>query len=135
MIHKRVAYGSIELWYHKDENENVILAPLEHYSADGQLLANPFLALAFAVIKEDGNIWRWGKVIGRESDLIDRPDPPRHVPERIRDVTCPQCKQPFELSWMLEGMKPWTLRISDCPSGGIYGVSIECPHCNYEEEL
>ena len=51
------------------------------------------------------------------------------IPARVRDVVCPQCKHPFELTWGT------TLRVRGCPSGGIYDVSIECPTCDYTEPL
>ena len=72
--------------------------------------------------------------------------------DRVRDVVCPQCSKPFRLCWndyttvdpdlQFETRDsgrpthhPETLRISDCPSGGVYNVAVHCPHCNYEEEL
>ena len=55
--------------------------------------------------------------------------------ERLRDVTCPQCKKPFELNWNDYSDRKQTLILRGCPSGGIYDVSIECPHCDYHEDL
>jgi ssDNA-binding Zn-finger/Zn-ribbon topoisomerase 1 len=57
------------------------------------------------------------------------------IPEAIKDVTCPQCKKDFKLKWNSSYDEVATLVIRSCPSGGIYDVSISCPHCNYEEEL
>jgi len=55
---------------------------------------------------------------------------------RLRDVICPQCKKAFRLTWNdYSTNRPTTLCIRSCPSGGIYDVSIACPHCDYEEEL
>ena len=60
---------------------------------------------------------------------------------RLRDVVCPQCGKPFELQWndytrlAGGGYAAQTLFLRGCPSGGIYDVSIGCPHCDYEEEL
>lgn len=54
---------------------------------------------------------------------------------RLKDVVCPQCKQPFTLVWAEYHSRPTTLILCGCPSGGIYSVSISCPHCDYEEEL
>lgn len=51
---------------------------------------------------------------------------------------CPQCKHVFRLTWndySTTSQRPQTLHISSCPSGGIYDVSISCPHCNYHEAL
>jgi len=54
---------------------------------------------------------------------------------RLRDMNCPQCRQPFELNWNDYNDRPQTLILRSCPSGGIYDVSIACPHCDYTEEL
>lgn len=56
-------------------------------------------------------------------------------PEDLKHVICPQCGKPFKLDWNGYDKNPMTLRLRGCPSGGIYDVSIHCPHCNYEEEL
>lgn len=50
----------------------------------------------------------------------------------IKNVTCPQCKRAFVLTW---GTSDRTLVIRGCPSGGIYDVEIHCPNCDYEEPL
>lgn len=60
--------------------------------------------------------------------------------EDLKHVNCPQCKNKFRLTWddypSEEGeYLPKTLIIRGCPSGGIYDVSISCPHCDYEEDL
>ena len=49
-------------------------------------------------------------------------------------VKCPQCKKKFNLTWD-ESDFVNTVIVRSCPSGGIYDVSIECPHCDYEEPL
>jgi hypothetical protein len=54
---------------------------------------------------------------------------------RLADVICPQCKKPFRLTWNDYSDTPQTLITRECPSGGIYDVSISCPHCDYREEL
>lgn len=69
---------------------------------------------------------RWGEVIEK---------PKKN--ERVT-VNCPQCHKAFALRFARdfeENEAPPTLVIRDCPSGGIYDVHIECPHCNYEEPL
>ena len=55
-------------------------------------------------------------------------------------VTCPQCKVPFELVWdntdyrgVQQGKS--TLHVRSCESSGVYGVSVECPNCDYREEV
>lgn len=57
------------------------------------------------------------------------------MPEDLKNVECPQCKEGFKLTY--DGYKdsPQTLIIRSCPSGGIYDVLIKCPHCDYEESL
>lgn len=54
---------------------------------------------------------------------------------RLADVLCPQCKRWFRLKWQSWDEFPETLILRGCPSGGIYDVSISCPHCDYEEAL
>lgn len=58
----------------------------------------------------------------------------------VKYCKCPQCKKFFKLNWndytKVEG--EWakqTLFESSCPSGGTYAMSIECPHCDFEERL
>jgi ssDNA-binding Zn-finger/Zn-ribbon topoisomerase 1 len=56
----------------------------------------------------------------------------------IKDVSCPQCRKSFVLRWQdswKTARDVTTLVIRSCPSGGIYDVSIQCPHCNYNEPL
>lgn len=60
--------------------------------------------------------------------------------KRLRDQSCPQCRQKFRLVWndytrINTQAAPQTLMIRGCPSGGIYDVYIRCPHCDYEEDL
>ena len=55
--------------------------------------------------------------------------------KRLSDVVCPQCRTPFRLIWNDYADFQQTLDIRDCPSGGVYDVTIRCPHCDYREEL
>ena len=61
--------------------------------------------------------------------------------EKLAHLICPQCHKPFVLTWQDEITKTVnsgeksTLGIRSCPSGGVYDVSIRCPHCDYEEPL
>jgi len=55
--------------------------------------------------------------------------------EKANHVLCPQCKRCFILRWAEFSEKPITLIIRGCPSGGVYDVSVSCPHCDYEEAL
>lgn len=59
------------------------------------------------------------------------------APVDLKNVICPQCKKPFRLTWDNDDYKSTTktLILRGCPSGGIYDVSIKCPHCNYQEDL
>lgn len=63
----------------------------------------------------------------------------RDTPIDLKHVACPQCGKGFRLTWedyyLKLGSLVRTLVIRDCPSGGVYDVSINCPHCDYEEEL
>ena len=53
----------------------------------------------------------------------------------LKHVICPQCNKGFALVWEDYTDERRTLIIRGCPSGGIYDVSIRCPHCDYEEAL
>ena len=56
------------------------------------------------------------------------------IKEDLKHVVCPQCKKDFKLTWDGDyNNQPLVIR--SCPSGGIYDVSIKCPHCDYEEDL
>lgn len=50
-------------------------------------------------------------------------------------VTCPQCHTKFKLIWDADHGEKQTLYVRSCPSGGVYGVSVACSNCDYEEEL
>jgi hypothetical protein len=67
---------------------------------------------------------------GEHDAAEDTPDE-----QRLRDQLCPQCERKFELCWNDYSDRKQTLFMRGCPSGGIYDVSIHCPHCNYQEEL
>lgn len=55
--------------------------------------------------------------------------------ESLKYQNCPQCHRQFRLTWNDYSDRPQTLLMRGCPSGGIYDVSIQCPHCKYEEDL
>ena len=59
------------------------------------------------------------------------------IPKSVRDVFCPQCHNPFKLTFgdYDYSSRSDTIIIRSCPSGGIYNATIKCPHCNYEEEV
>jgi hypothetical protein len=62
--HRKVRFKGEEYWLHDD-----LLSPLDHYSEDGELLANPLRDLSFASITEDGEIMRYRSVIGTLDDI------------------------------------------------------------------
>lgn len=69
MIHKKVTFKGEKYWYH-DCDYGVNISPLNHYNENGDLLANPFEDISYAVImlgSED--IMRFGQVIGTKADL------------------------------------------------------------------
>lgn len=70
----------------------------------------------------------------RETPVVD-PAAICSRPIDLKNVVCPQCGKPFRLTWDADGGEKDTLRLRGCPSGGIYDVSIECPHCDYAEAL
>jgi len=50
-------------------------------------------------------------------------------------LVCPQCRKRFYPIWDDSNNLKQTLIIRSCPSGGIYDVHIECPHCDFHEDL
>ena len=72
MIHKKVRFKGEEYWLHgkEFERDNIYLSPLSHFDENGELLANPFRDVSFAVI-EDNDIVRYGDKIGELKDLED----------------------------------------------------------------
>lgn len=58
-----------------------------------------------------------------------------------RNITCAKCGKEFRIRWNdsdgFESMEktPITLNVHSCISGGIYKVSVDCPHCGYEEDV
>lgn len=63
VMHRKVKFKGEMYWQHEAN-----ISPLEHYSEDGELLANPFRDLSYAVVEGD-NIMRFQEVIGKVSDL------------------------------------------------------------------
>ena len=82
------------------------------------------------LIKED--IDKQNKKDGKKASNVDAVV---SKPIDLKNVICPQCGKPFKLVWESYGEERHTLILRGCPSGGIYDVTIGCPHCDYEEEL
>jgi hypothetical protein len=69
-IHKRVTFRGDVYWRHED-----LLSPLDHYDDAGDLLADAFVDVSYALIIGP-EIHRHGQVIGRTSELQDVIDQP-----------------------------------------------------------
>jgi hypothetical protein len=70
-IHKRVVFHGEVFWLHDDGDGDVAyLCPLDHYDETGELTANPFRDISYAIIDGD-EIWRHREVIGSVSELRD----------------------------------------------------------------
>ena len=65
MRHKKVKFKGEEYWWHDD-----LLSPIDHYTDNGELLADPFTDISYAVI-EGKNILRFHEKIGTIEDLIE----------------------------------------------------------------
>ena len=63
-MHQRVKFEGKEMWRHND-----ILAPLDHYDEKGRLQVSPYTTYGLAAIGNDGNIYRYGAVIGNVKQL------------------------------------------------------------------
>lgn len=68
MIHKKVRFKGEIYWLHEVGGLGYNLSPLEHYDDLGELLANPLREISYAVV-QNGDILRYGTVIGRMEDL------------------------------------------------------------------
>lgn len=64
---KKVRFRGREFWLRENTN-GTFLCPLSHFSESGDLLADAFEDVSYAVI-EDGRILRYHQVIGHESEL------------------------------------------------------------------
>ncbi len=56
----------------------------------------------------------------------------------ILDVACPECGHKFRLSWgdnSCGNDQDSSLEICGCESDPIYGISVKCPKCGYEERM
>jgi len=70
-MHKRVSFKDKVYWLHGPTYGNVYnISPLNHYSEDGEVLADPFRDISFAILEGD-KIMQFGHEIGTVSDLID----------------------------------------------------------------
>ena len=63
MIHKKVKFKDEVYWLHSSSinSSDYNLSPLDHYSDDGTLLADPFTALSYAVVYGDEYYEIWGE--------------------------------------------------------------------------
>lgn len=50
-------------------------------------------------------------------------------------VLCPKCGQRFRLEWRHDEEHLPTLFVVEKGDGPMTALQIECPHCNYEEDL
>jgi hypothetical protein len=71
IIHKKVEFKNEIYWLHSSslDEEWYNISPLDHYSENGELLANPFSDISFAIMSPEGQILRYGAIIGSKLDL------------------------------------------------------------------
>lgn len=71
MIHKKVSFNGEVYWLHgSDDIFHYNLSPLDHYKENGELEANPFSDISYAIVVGD-EILRFGDVIGHFKDLVE----------------------------------------------------------------
>jgi len=68
---KKVKFEGEIYWLAPSDFAEFNLSPLEHYSEDGELLANPFHDVSYAIIEDGGKIMRYGEQIGHISELVE----------------------------------------------------------------
>jgi hypothetical protein len=67
---KRVRFKDEEYWLADGRPwSDYNLSPLDHYDEDGNLLANPFVAISYAIVEDGDKIMRFGEQIGTLADL------------------------------------------------------------------
>lgn len=69
LIHKRVIFRGEIFWLHGEGDGVALLSPLNHYDERGNLTANPFVDLSYAIVNSNGEIWRYRETIGHVSEL------------------------------------------------------------------
>ena len=67
MIHKKIRFKGVEYW-RNDEFGYDLLSPLHHFSETGELLADVFHDISYAMI-EGEDIVRYGECIGNINEL------------------------------------------------------------------
>lgn len=68
---KKVEFKGELYWLDPNNFAEFNLSPLDHYNKDGELLANPFRDVSYAIIENGGKIMRYGEQIGVLADLIE----------------------------------------------------------------
>lgn len=63
----RVAFDGEQLWWLENDDGSGALAPLEHCDEDGNVVC---LGESYAHVFRDGNISRYGEIIGHRDDLV-----------------------------------------------------------------
>ena len=84
MLHKRIRFRGEEYWLHESDYCDGLISPIDHYSESGELEANPFIDISFAVV-EGNNIMRFGDKIGDISEIeevnVKTTEPPSQTEE------------------------------------------------------
>lgn len=63
MSHAKIKFKGEEYWLHDD-----LISPLDHYDEGGDLIADPFTDISYAVV-EGNNILRFHQVIGTMDEI------------------------------------------------------------------
>jgi hypothetical protein len=66
---KKVRFKGEEYWLAPSDFAEFNLSPLEHFNESGEMLANPFHDISYAVVENGGKIMRYGEQIGHISEL------------------------------------------------------------------
>lgn len=69
--HRKVKFNGGTYWLNGPTEMGCFnLSPLDHFSESGELLANPFTCVSYAIVVR-GEVVRHGITIGYESDIKD----------------------------------------------------------------
>lgn len=69
MLHQKVRFKGKLYWLHNERDTGIDnLSPIDHYADDGELLADPFSDISFAIVAGE-DILQFGVIIGKRSEL------------------------------------------------------------------
>jgi hypothetical protein len=66
---KKIKFRDEEYWLVPSDFCEGNICPLDQFTEDGEMLANPFRDISYAIIEDGGKIMRFGQQIGTIKDI------------------------------------------------------------------